>query len=147
MRKMILIAAVVLSLLLAGCITEEKKQQEVKFFTDITTMLGDAGNGTQFQKLNWRVNISNIGGKTAENTRARIILHPEIVSRMNGSDIDQVDIGNMPPSIVVMGFNGSVTFNSTGLSKQDIASWEPLLKVKIIWIEDGSEREQVINAG
>lgn len=147
MRRIILIAAIVLSLLLAGCIAEEKKHQEVKFFTDITATLGASGNSTQFQELNWRVNISNIGGKTAENTTAWIILHPEIVSRLNGSEINKVYIGNMPPSIVVMGFNGSVTFNSTGLSKQDIASWEPLLKVKITWIEDGSEKEQVINAG
>lgn len=145
MRKNILIAAVVLSLLLAGCITEEKKPQEVKFSADITTTLGTAGNGTQFQKLNWSVSISNIGGKTAENTTAHIILHPEIVSRLNGSYISQFDIGSLPPGIV--GFNGSSTFNSTGLSKQDIAAWEPLLRVKMIWIEDGSEREQVINAG
>lgn len=140
-----MISAVVLLLLLAGCIAEEKKPQEVEFFTEITATLGAAGNGTQFQELNWRVNISNIGGKTAQNTRARIILHPEIVSRMNGSDVRQIDIGNMQPGVV--GFNGSAIFNSTGVSKQDIASWEPLFKVKIIWIEDGSEREQAINAG
>lgn len=108
MRILILIAVVVLSLLLAGCITEEKKPQEVKFFGDIATSLGAAGNGTQFQGLSWRVNISNIGGKTAQNTRARIILHPEIVSRLNNSDIDQVDTG--PHAITQLRRGGPLTY-------------------------------------
>ena len=42
------------------------------------------------------------------------------------------------------GFKGHATFNSTGLSKQDIAAWEPLVKIKVTWTEDGKVNEKIL---
>ena len=96
-----------------------------------------------FQRISWTASITNTGDKTAKNVRADIILHPEVVSRLNDSYMSSVMLYDLQPDIWT-GFKGNATFNATGLSKQDIAAWEPLVKIKVTWTEDGKVNEKIL---
>ncbi len=89
------------------------------------------------------MNFTNTGDRAAENVNASVVLHPEIASRLNGSYINSVMFVDIPPGFT-FGINGIAVFNATGLSKQNIAGWKPLLSIKLTWIEGGSGKEKII---
>lgn len=144
MRKFIPIlalTAIASIIIITGCISKEV--QGAKITGDIGYSVGYTGeNQTDIQKISWTVSITNTGVKTAENVTAYVILHPEIVSRLNALEESTV-LGDLKPD-VWKGFKGNAIFNSTGLSKQDIAAWEPLVKIKVTWTEDGKVIEKTL---
>lgn len=115
--------------------------QEVKFYAEISLAAGSAGEN--LQKIYWKINLTNTGGKTAENVSANVILHPEIVSRLTGSSSNSAAWDNLQPGFRA-GLSGSATINATGLNKQDISSWDPPARVKVTWTEDETKKEQII---
>ncbi|MFQ6071181.1 MAG: hypothetical protein ACE5KT_00560 [Methanosarcinales archaeon] len=52
-------------------------------------------------------------------------------------------LGDLKPD-VWKGFRGNATFDSTGLSKQDISGGYPLVKIKVTWTEDGRVIEKIL---
>ncbi|MFZ3166111.1 MAG: hypothetical protein WA130_00760 [Candidatus Methanoperedens sp.] len=131
----LLLTAIALIIITTGCISREV--QGAKIFVDAGYALGAIGeNQTDIQKISWNVNIANIGVKTAENVTAYIILNPEIVSRQINIEENIVQLGGLKPD-AGKGFKGNATFNASGMSKQEIAAWEPYAKIKVTWIEDG----------
>ncbi|MCX9012770.1 MAG: hypothetical protein OIN66_16840 [Candidatus Methanoperedens sp.] len=105
--------------------------------------MGASENQTQLQRLNWRINLTNTGDRAAEDFNASVVLHPEIVSRLHDSYLSSVVFWDIPPGFTI-GLNGTAVFNATGLSKQDIVGWKPLVSIKLTWVEDGSGKEKVI---
>jgi len=125
-----------------GCVSNEV--QGAKITGAIGSSVGYISeNQTDIQRISWTVSITNTGVKTAENVTAYVILHPEMVSRLNVLENSTVLLGDLKPD-VWKGFKGHATFNSTGLSKQDIAAWEPLVKIKVTWTEDGKVNEKIL---
>lgn len=125
-----------------GCISKEA--QEAKIAGAIGYSIGYMDeNQTNNQKISWTVSITNTGDKTAKNVRADVILHPEVVSRLNGPYMSSVILDDLQPDIWT-GFKGNATFNGTGLSKENIAGWEPLVKIKVIWTENGKVNEMIL---
>ncbi len=143
MKKILLIAVIILSIVFAGCISGEKKPQGVNFAYGATSSMGAIENQTQLQKFDWRINLTNTGDRAAENFNASVALHPEIASRLNGSYINSIMFVDIPPGFT-FGINGTAVFNATGLSKQDIARWKPMLSIKLTWVEDDSRKEKLI---
>ncbi len=143
MKKILFAAVIILSTVFAGCIFSEKKPQGVNFAYGATSSMGAIENQTQLQKFDWRINLTNTGDRAAENVNASVVLHPEIASRLNGSYTNSVMFVDIPPGFT-FGINGTAVFNATGLSKRDIAGWEPLVSIKLTWIEDGSGKEKII---
>lgn len=145
MRKFTTIFALMVIVVVAvttGCVSKEV--QEAKITGDIGYSIGYIGeNQTNFQRISWTASITNTGDKTAKNVRADVILHPEVVSRLNGSYMSFVMLDDLQPGIWT-GIKGNATFNVRGLSKQDIAAWEPLVKIKVTWIEDGKVNEKIL---
>ncbi|GEM_PF-1566006 len=115
--------------------------QDVKFYADINLAVGSTGEN--LQKIYWKINLTNTGGKTAENVSANVILHPEVVSRLTGSSSNSATWDNLQPGLRA-GLSGTATINATGLDKQDISSWNPPARVKVTWTEDGTKKEQAI---
>lgn len=143
MKKTLFTAVIILSMIFAGCISSEKKSQGVNFAYGATSSMGASNNQTELQRLNWRVNLTNSGDRAAEDFNASVALHPEIVSRLHDSYLSSVVFWDIPPGFTI-GLNGTAVFNATGLSKQDIIGWKPLVSIKLTWIEDSSRKEKVI---
>lgn len=143
MKNVITILALTVFITIStGCVSKEV--QGAKITEDIGYSVGYIGeNQTDIQKISWTVSITNTGVKTADNVTAYVILHPEIVSRLNALEDSTVLLGDLKPD-VWKGFKGNATFNSTGLSKQDMAAWEPLVKIKVTWTEDGKVNEKIL---
>ncbi len=142
MRKILLIAVIILSIVFAGCISGEKPHG-VNFVYGGISSIGYSGNQTGLQEIKWSINLTNTGDRTAESANASVTLHPEITSRLNGSYINSVMFADISPGFTY-GVNGTAVFNATGLSKQDIAGWKPLVSIKLTWVEDGSRKEKLI---
>ncbi len=115
--------------------------QDVKFYADISLAVGSTGEN--LQKIYWKINLTNTGSKRAENVSANVILHPEVVTRLTGSSSNSATWDNLQPGFRA-GLSGTATINATGLSKQDISSWDPLASVNVAWTEDGTKKEQAI---
>lgn len=98
-------------------------------------------NKTDTQRISWTVSIANTGVKAAKNVTAYVILPPGIVSRLDALQ-ESIVLGNLEPEGWA-GFKGNATFNASGLSKQDIMAWEPLVKIKVTWTEDGKVNEKI----
>lgn len=143
MKKTLFTAVIILSMVFAGCISYEEKPQGVNFAYGATSSMGASDNQTELQRLNWRINLANTGDRAAENANASVVLHPEIVLRLNDSSLSSVAFGDIPPGSAIE-LNGMAVFNATGLNKQDIIGWKPLISIKLTWIEDGSGKEKVI---
>jgi len=138
----IFVPMVILVAVTTGCVSKEV--QEAKITGDVGYSLGYIGeNQTNFQRISWTVSITNTGDKTAKNIRADVILHPEVVSRLNDSYMSSAMLDDLQQGIWT-GFKGNATFNATGLSKQDIAAWEPLVKIKVTWTEDEKVNEKIL---
>ncbi len=148
MKKILFTAVIILSMVFAGCVSNEKKPQGanfqgVNFVYGAIASLGASENQTQLQRLDWKVNLTNTGDRAAENVNASVVLHPEIASRLNGSYTNSVMFVDIPPGFT-FGINGTAVFNATGLSKRDIVGLKPLVSLKLTWIEDGSGKEKII---
>lgn len=145
MRKFITIlalTAIASILITTGCISKEV--QGAKIIGDIGYSVGYTGeNQTDIQKISWTVSITNTGVKTAKDVTAYVILHPEVVSRLNDPYMSSVMLDDLQPGIWT-GFKGNATFNSTGLDKQDIAAWESLVRIKVTWTENGKVNEKIL---
>ena len=100
-------------------------------------------NQTDIQKIQWTVNIKNNGDRTAENVGCEVILHPAVVSRLIALEGSTVHLGDVEPDSWNE-FEGNATFNATGLSKDDISSWGPLVNIKVTWEENGRTFEKTI---
>lgn len=85
MRKLITIlalTAIASIIITTGCISKEV--QGAKIAGDVGNSIGYIGeNQTNFQRISWTASITNTGDKTAKNVRADVILHSEVVSRLN----------------------------------------------------------------
>ncbi|VVB55951.1 Uncharacterised protein [uncultured archaeon] len=133
-------ALMVIVAVTTGCVSDEV--QGAKISGNIGASLGSSGeNQTDSQKISWTVSIANTGVKTAKNVTAYVILPPGIVSRLNAHDKSRA-LGDLKPEGWA-GFKGNATFNASGLSKQDIMACEPLVKIKVIWTEDGILNEEI----
>jgi hypothetical protein len=143
MKKILLIAVIILSMVFTGCVFNEKKPHGVNFVYSGISSIGYSGNQTGLQEIKWGINLTNTGDRAAESANASVNLHPEIASRLNGSYINSVMFADISPGFTY-GINGTAVFNATGLSKQDILGLKPLVSVKLTWIEDGSRKEKVI---
>lgn len=142
MRRFIIFVLMTFIIITVGCISKEV--QGAKITGDIGYSLGYIGeNQTDFQRISWTASITNTGDKTAKKVRADVILHPEVVSRLNDSYMSSVMLDDLQPGIWT-GIKGNATFNASGLSKQDIAAWEPLVKIKVTWTEDGKVNEKIL---
>ncbi len=145
MRNCTIIFALMVVLVVAfttGCVSKEV--QGAKIAGDVGNSIGYIGeNQTDFQRISWTASITNTGDKTAKNVRADVILHPEVVSRLNDSYMSSVMLDDLQQGIWT-GIKGNATFNASGLSKQDIAGWEPLVKIKVTWTEDGKVNEKIL---
>jgi len=71
-----------------------------------------------------------------------VILPPGIVSRLDALQ-ERLVLGDLE-SEVQAGFKGNATFNASVLSKQDMMAWEPLVKIKVTWTEDGKVNEKIL---
>ena len=145
MKNFITIFALMVILVVAvtsGCISKEV--QEAKITGDIGYSVGYISeNQTNIQKISWTASITNIGTQAAESVRVDVILPPEVVSRLNVPYTSSVMLDDLQPDIWT-GIKGNATFNASGLSKQDIAAWEPLVKIKVTWTEDGEVNEKIL---
>ena len=137
-----IVAVIAMAAFIAGCISEEP--EGVKISGDLAYAVGSAdGNQPDIQTIFWKVNISNTGNVTAQNVTADVMLHPKVLPRLRSFEEETVLLGNLPPRNTT-GFNGTAKFNATGLDKEDIAEWEPLVKIKVTWIEDGKMIEKIL---
>lgn len=142
MRHFIIFVLMTFIIITVGCISKEV--QEAKITGDVGYSLGYIDeNQTNFQRISWTAGITNTGDKTAKKVRADVILHPEVVSRLNDSYMSSVMLDDLQQGIWT-GFKGNATFNASGLSKQDIAAWEPLVKIKVTWTENGKVNEKIL---
>lgn len=142
MRHFIIFVLMTFLIITVGCISKEV--QEAKITGDIGYSVGYISeNQTNIQKISWTASITNTGDKTAKNVRADVILHPEVVSRLNDSYMSSVMLDDLQPGIWT-GIKGDATFNASGMSKQDIAAWGPLVKIKVTWTEDGKVNEKIL---
>ncbi len=142
MRAILTILAMASIVIVLGCISNETRQD--KMGSDLSIAVGQAdGDQAGLQKISWKANIMNSRNKTAENVSVNVILHPEVVSRLVSVEGNTMLLGDLAPGTGA-GFNGTATFNSTGLSKQDIAAWEPLVKIKVTWTEEGQVMEKML---
>ena len=133
-------ALMVIVAVTTGCVSDEV--QGAKISGNIGASLGSSDeNQTDSQKISWTVSIANTGVKTAKNVTAYVILPPGIVSRLDALQ-ESIVLGDLEPEGWA-GFKGNATFNASGLSKQDIMAWEPLVKIKVIWTEDGILNEEI----
>ncbi len=146
MRKFITIlvlTAISSIIITAGCISKEA--QGTKITGDIGYSVGSTGeNQTDIQKIFWTVSITNTGVKTAKGVTTYVILKPETVSILNHQYKSSVMLDDLQPGVWT-GFKGNATFNSTSLSKQDMAAWEPLVRIKITWTENGKLNEKIFS--
>lgn len=140
MRNFIAILALAAFITMStGCVSKE-----AKITGNVGSYIGYVGeNQTNFQTIYWTATIANTGDKPAKNTRADVVLYPAVVSRLINIKESTVPLGDLE-SEDRAGFKGNATFNATGLSKQDIAAWEPLVKIKVTWTEDGKVIEKVL---
>ncbi len=135
-----MVAVIAIAVFTAGCVSEEG----VKISGDIAYAVGsDNGNQPTLQKISWNVNVSNTGDTTAQNVTADVILHPKVLPRLMSFEEETVLLGDLPPQNTI-GFNGTAKFNVTGLDKDDIASWQPLVKIRVTWTEDGRVIEKIL---
>ncbi len=142
MRRFIIFVLMAFIIITVGCISREVR--EAKITGDIGYSVGYVDeNQTNIQRISWTASITNTGDKTAKNVRADVILHPEVVSRLNDSYTSSVMLDDLQPGIWT-GFKGNATFNASGLSKQEIAAWGPLVKIKVTWTEDGKVNEKIL---
>jgi hypothetical protein len=142
MMKLFIILMAISAIMAAGCLSNQG--EGVKISGDIGYSVGSAvNNQTDIQKIQWTVTIRNNGDITAENVGGEVILHPEVVSRLIALEDNTVHFGELKPDMW-KGFEGNATFNSTGLSKQDILSWGSLVKIKATWEEKGGSFEKTI---
>ncbi|VVB87590.1 Uncharacterised protein [uncultured archaeon] len=126
----------------SGCVSNEI--QGAKITGDIGYSVGYVSeNQTNFQRISWTASFANSGDQNAENVRAYVILNPEVVSRLVDSNMSSVTLNELHPGVWT-GFKGNATFNATGLGKQDIAAWEPLVKLKVTWTENGRIIEKIL---
>jgi hypothetical protein len=119
---------------------EGQENQGARLVLSTATGLGLSENQTDVQEISWVVEITNSGAKTAENAKAEVILYPQVASRLETFNAPTVQLGDLTPNTSI-GFKGNATFNSTGLSKQDIDTWGQLVKIKVTWAEDGKTNE------
>lgn len=141
-ERMIAILATLFVVFSAGCISKEVQGTEI--VGDVGYSVGYASeNKTNLQKIHWTVSIVNKGVKKAEDVRVDVILHHAVVSRLVAFNESTLLLGDLKPD-VWKGFRGNATFDSTGLSKQDISGGYPLVKIKITWTEDGRVIEKIL---
>ncbi|MFZ3383958.1 MAG: hypothetical protein WA144_08535 [Candidatus Methanoperedens sp.] len=134
-------ALMVIVAVTTGCVSDEV--QGAKISVSFGTSLGSLDeNQTDSQKISWTVSIANTGVKKAKNVTAYVILPPGIVSRLDAHDESRA-LGDLEPEGWAE-FKGNATFNASGLSKQDIMAWEPLVKIKVTWTENGIVNEKII---
>ncbi|NJD75861.1 MAG: hypothetical protein FIB08_02010 [Candidatus Methanoperedens sp.] len=142
MKAIITIITLASIIITLGCVSNQIREEDLG--SDLSVAIGQAGGDQAgFQKISWKANIGNSRNKTAENVSVNVILHPEVVSRLASVEGNNVLLGDLK-SGTGAGFNGTATFNSTGLSKQDIAAWEPLVKIKVAWTEEGRVMEKIL---
>lgn len=133
-------ALMVIVAITKGCVSDEV--QGVKISGNIGVSLGSSDeNQTDRQKISWTVSIANTGAKRAKNVTAYVILPSGIISRLDAYE-DSISLGDLEHEDWA-GFKGNATFNASGLSKQDIMAWEPFVKIKVIWSEDGIVNEEI----
>lgn len=134
-------ALMVIVAVTTGCVSDEV--QGAKISGNIGVSLGSSyENQTDSQKISWTVSIANTGAKTAKNVTAYVILPLGIVSRLDAHE-ESIKMGDLEPE-GWSEFKGNATFNASGLSKQDIMAWEPFVKIKVIWTDDGIVNEKII---
>ncbi len=139
MRNFIAILALAAFITMStGCISKE-----AKIGGNVVSHVSYGENQTNLQTIYWTATIANTGDKPAKNTRADVVLYPAVVSRLISFKESTVPLGDLEPEDRA-GFKGNATFNATGLSKQDIAGWEPLVKIKVTWTEDGKVNEKIL---
>jgi len=81
-----------------GCISKEV--QGAKIAGAIGYSVGYISeNQTDIQKISWTVSITNTGVKTAENAKVYVVLHPEVVSRLNTLEESTVLLGDLKPDV------------------------------------------------
>ncbi len=136
-----IIAFIAIVAFTAGCISEERAG--VKISGDVAYAVGSDVNQPDIQTIYWNVNVSNTGDATAQNVSADVMLHPNVLPRLMSFENETVLLGDLQPGNTI-GFNGTAKFNATGLYKDDIASWEPLVRIKVTWAEDGKEMEKTL---
>lgn len=145
MRNFTIIFALMVIFVVAvttGCVSKEA--QEAKIAGDVGYSIGYIDeNQTNIQKISWTASITNTGDRIAEDVKVDVILHPNITSRLNTIEESTVLLGDLKPD-VWKGFKGNVTFITTGMSKQEIATWDTLVKIKVIWVEDGKVNEKIL---
>ncbi|WP_135389570.1 hypothetical protein [Methanolobus halotolerans] len=126
----------------SGCIFDETKEVEIS--GDIGYSVGAINqNQTNIQKIQWTTSIGNNGEAIAENVSCEVILHPEVSSRLISLEGNEKYIGDLEPD-TWEGFKGNATFDASNISKRDMDEWENMVKVKIIWEENGKKFEEVI---
>jgi hypothetical protein len=135
-----LFALIVVIAVTTGCVSNEV--QGAKITGDIEASKGNSSeNQTDTQKISWTVRIANIGLKIAKNVTAYVILPSGIVSKLDAFK-ESIVLGDLE-SEGQAGFKGNATFNASGLGKQDIVAWEPLVQIKVTWTEDGLLNENL----
>ena len=144
MRNITTVFALIVIVVVAvtsGCVSDEV--QGAKISVSFGTSLGSLDeNQIDSQKISWTVSIANTGVKTAKNVTAYVILPSGIVSRLDALQ-ESIVLGDLEPEGWAE-FKGNATFNASGLSKQDIMAWEPLVKIKVTWTEDGIVNEKIV---
>ncbi len=130
------------SIFMSGCIFDEA--QGVEISGDIGYSVGSISEDqTDIQKIQWTASVGNNGEITAKNVSCKVILHPEVSSRLIDLEGDTKHIGNLE-SDTWEGFKGNATFNAANLSKQDMDEWGKLIEVKVMWEENGEMFEKTI---
>ena len=108
--------------LLSGCIQDETQGVEVT--GDIGYSVGPVNdNRTDIQQIQWTTSVGNNGDILAKNVICKIILHPEVSSRLVSFEGNTMQIGDLKPD-TWEGFKGNATFDASNTSKHELTNGE-----------------------
>jgi len=110
---------------------------------DLTATLGgDREEGI----LRFRYVVENKALQPAKNLQIDLVLHPELTKRLKSINVgNSVKVGALAPGSSYVARNGFITFDSHGLTKEEIAQFEPLLQLKLTWIQNGKQYHKIVH--
>ncbi len=142
LKILFLVMIPLVSIVVSGCIFDET--QGVEISGDVGYSVGAISeNQTDVQKIQWTTSIGNNGKLTAKDLSCKVILNPEVGSRLMDIDGNTAFMGNLEAD-TWEGFKGNATFDATNTTKHEIDDWGNLVQVRVTWEENGKTFEKII---
>lgn len=151
MRKLFLILCALLILFLGIVVSlnlgqyDHISKPEVGLrLTSITTAIGAVDNETDRQSLSYRAYLFNGLEDEVYVDWVEPLLHEELSKRLLTKDSRVVVSMQLAPGVSIE-ITGSVIFSSEGLSKEEIAKWEPLFTgIKVLYHRQGHSVQEIL---